>query len=65
MNEDQKRYLADKVGDLANLAAAGLIFGQLVSGKEVVKPWLILGFIGVVCFYAAGTILMKARQRKE
>jgi len=30
VNKNQKRYLADKLGDLANLTAAGLILGQLV-----------------------------------
>ncbi|MBI4999695.1 hypothetical protein HZB97_02915 [Candidatus Gottesmanbacteria bacterium] len=59
MNKNQRKYLADKLGDLANLTAAGLILGQFVSGKEIDKTWLILGFILVLGFYLYGLILNK------
>ena len=33
LNPEQRRWLADKLGDLGNLAIAALLFGQLTSDR--------------------------------
>jgi len=41
--ETQGEFFADKLMDLANLAAAALIFGQLVSGQRLEWGPLLMG----------------------
>lgn len=53
LTHEQRKWLADKLGDLANLAVAALIFGQLLS--DHFRPTAaIVGVITllVVFFYA-------------
>jgi len=38
-NERQRTVLIDKLADLANLAAAGLVFGQALTGGRI-SIWL-------------------------
>ena len=59
MKKEQRKYLADKFGDLANLAAAGLIFGQVVAGQ--LFSWVIaaLGLLTVIGLYGLGFALVK------
>jgi hypothetical protein len=54
LNERRREYLAEKFGDLANLAIAALVFGQAVSqnrfssalGLAGMALWLVLTVIG-------------------
>ncbi len=59
MKREQRKYLADKFGDLANLAAAGLIFGQVVARQ--VFSWVVaaIGLLIVIVLYLLGFILVK------
>jgi hypothetical protein len=55
LNERRREYLADKFGDLANLAIAALGFGQVVGqqgfsasvGLAGIGMWLVLTVAGV------------------
>lgn len=44
-NEAQRALLADKLSDVANLAAGALIFGQALSGRPFSAT---LAFTGIV-----------------
>jgi len=48
----QKRLAADKLSDLANLAAAGLVFGQVVTGVRPSRLALVIATIGFVLWGA-------------
>jgi len=53
LNPEQRRWLADKLGDLGNLAIAALLFGQLTSDRF--RPGAaVVGIITllVIFFYA-------------
>jgi len=51
LSPEQRKWQADKIGDLANLAVAALIFGQFASGQFRLGIaiggviFLILGFL--------------------
>lgn len=55
LNTRQRKLFADKILDLANFAAAGLIFGQIISQEKF--DWrilIVLGFLLVGAFYGFG-----------
>jgi hypothetical protein len=54
----QRRWLADKLGDLANLAVAALIFGQLTT-DTFRRSAAILGFIILLIVYFYSNRLLK------
>ena len=41
----QRRLLAEKMADLANLAAAGTVFGQFVGGQRYSLPVAMFGIV--------------------
>jgi hypothetical protein len=51
-------FFADKLMDLANLAAAALIFGQIVEGRIV---WTVVG-IGLSFFFSCVVISLLLRK---
>ena len=61
LNSEQRRWLADKLGDLANLAVAALIFGQLTSDRF--RPGAaIVGVVTLlVIFFYADRLLKEPR----
>jgi uncharacterized membrane protein YbjE (DUF340 family) len=58
LNPQQRRWLADKLGDLANLAIAALIFGQLTSDRF--RPGAaVVGLILLIIVFFYGRRLLK------
>jgi hypothetical protein len=57
ISPDQRHWLADKLTDLAN-AAAALIFGQFISGSFHRLPAL-FGFLFVVLVYIYSYFILK------
>jgi hypothetical protein len=60
LKREQRALVADKVGDLANLAAAGLVFAQFVSDQPF-SLWMALG--GRVLVVMVAAIVAKGSQR--
>jgi hypothetical protein len=58
LNPDQRRWLADKLTDLANIAAGALIFGQFISGTFRRTPAL-LGLTFVLLVYVYSHFILK------
>jgi hypothetical protein len=56
LQRGQRAFLAEKFGDLANIAGGGFIFGQTLSGGRILvrlplvgaMAWAILTMLGVV-----------------
>jgi len=62
LSERRREYLAEKCGDLANLAIAALLFGQAVGQERFSSA---LGFAGIalwLLFMAFGTALKGDRR---
>ena len=55
---DQRRWRADKLGNLANIVAVALIFGQVVTGTFRLTLTL-LGLALIVLAYSYGHFLLK------
>ena len=58
LNEQRREYLADKFGDLANLAIAALVFGQVV-GQQQFSATVGLAGIGTWLVFTAGGVALK------
>jgi hypothetical protein len=59
LSSEQRHWLADKLTDLANAAAAAaLIFGQFISGSFHRLPAL-FGFLFVVLVYIYSYFILK------
>jgi len=58
MLTEQRRWRADKVGDLANIAVGALLFGQFTSSTFRVSL-AILGVIILFLGFAYGNYLLK------
>ena len=58
LNPEQRRWRADKLADLANLAAGALIFGQFIAGSFQLDTAL-LGLVIVLCIYTYSHFLLK------
>lgn len=59
MNPQQRNRLSEKVADLGNLAAAAMLFGQLLSGKPLDLQAAILGVVTVSVCYLISFLLLK------
>lgn len=61
MNQDQRKFLSDKLGELGNFAVLALIFTVLVSDKEP-RPWLALAgwLIWLIC-HSLGLWLLRSK----
>ena len=62
LKREQRALVADKVGDLANLAAAGLVFAQFVSNQPF-SLWMALGGVVAWLVVMVGAIVAKGSQR--
>ena len=51
MSNEQRRLFAEKLIDLANIAAGALVFGQFVSGQPFSILTFILGIILAMVMY--------------
>lgn len=49
--------LSEKIMDLGNYVAVGLVVGQFVTGKQIAQDILIGGIVGTVILYLAGYIV--------
>ena len=61
LRKEQNAHLAKLFGDLANLAAAALIFGQFIRGR----PFSLLAFLAGIAIWfilAAGALVMAGRE---
>jgi hypothetical protein len=47
LTKSQKNLAAEKLADLANLAAAGLVFGQLLAGTSPGWTSILIGTVGI------------------
>ena len=57
LNHDQRKWLAYKLGDLANLAVAALIFGQLLSDRFRVGAAIVSVITLLVVFFYSNRLL--------
>lgn len=48
---------SEKLMDLGNFVAAGLVIGQFVSGKELSMELLFAGFIGTLTCYLGAYLI--------
>lgn len=59
MNDKQRKWLADKLANTANIIIAGFIIGQLISDKPFDVLLFIMGVITYLGLYAYGFFLLK------
>ena len=59
MNQDQRKFISDKLGTLGNIAAGALIFGQFLSKESFSFPSFVFGFAFCVTCYLTGYIILK------
>ena len=59
MSPQQRNRLSEKVADLGNLAAAAMLFGQVLSGKSIDLRAAILGIIAASACYLISFLLLK------
>jgi hypothetical protein len=45
MNENQRKFISDKLGTLGNIAAGALIFGQFLSKESFSFSSFVFGFV--------------------
>ncbi len=57
----QRRFIANKLMDSANLALGGLVFGQLVTDK--VQPLLLI--LGLALYFWGWSIAVRLRKEVE
>jgi hypothetical protein len=62
LNEEQRRALIDKVPDLANLAAGGLVFGQFLSDGPFSMSIAVLGILLWTFFIACALALARGER---
>jgi hypothetical protein len=62
LKREQRALVADKVGDLANLAAAGLVLAQFVSDQPF-SLWMALGGVAAWLIVMLAPIVAKGSQR--
>lgn len=62
LSSDQRRLLLDKVPDIANLVAAGLVFGQLLAPASFSMPIAVFG--GSLWIALFGWMMFIARKRR-
>ena len=61
LNRTQRAFVADKLMDSANLALAGLVFGQLITDR--IQPLLIA--LGVALYFWGWSISVKLKEVKK
>ncbi len=65
MNDNQRKWLADKLANTANIIIAGFIIGQLISDKPFNIILFIVGIIVYLCLYAYGFFLVKGGDKEN
>ena len=59
MNQDQRKFTADKLGTLGNIAAAALIFSQFLSKGPFLFNSILFGIVFWITCYVAGYFILK------
>ena len=57
LNRHQRAVLADKLPDIANVAAGALVFGQLL-GERTFSFWLAAGGLALWAFLLACSVVL-------
>ena len=58
MNQEQRKFVSDKLGNLGNFAAVAFVFGQLISQEPIKQPAFFLGvFFWLICMITSYLIL--------
>ena len=63
LNREQRRTLADKLPDMANVAVGALVFGQFLSDRPFSPIAAIDG--GVLWILVIATVVMLGRRRER
>jgi hypothetical protein len=61
LNRSQRAFVADKLMDSANLALAGLVFGQLITDR--IQPLLIA--LGLALYFWGWSISVNLKEVKK
>ena len=59
MNQNQRKFISDKLGTLGNIAVGALIFGQFLSKESFHFPSFSFGVTCWVTCYLAGYFVLK------
>jgi len=59
MNENQRKFISDKLGTLGNIAAAALIFSQFLAKGPFLFNSLLFGIVFWITCYVAGYLILK------
>ena len=59
MNENQRKFISDKLGTLGNIAFGALIFGQFLSEEPFRFPSLLFGIVFWFTCYITGYLILK------
>ena len=65
MNYRQRKWLADKLANTANIIIAGFIIGQLISAKLLNVALFIVGITVYLGLYIYGFFLLKGGDKKN
>ena len=65
MNDRQRKWLADKLPNTANIIIAGFIIGQLLSANPIDVVLFIVGIIVYLGLYIYGFLLLKGGDKKN
>jgi len=58
MNNDQRKFISDKLGTLGNIAVGALIFGQFLSKELFRFPSFLFGvLLWFICYTTAYLVL--------
>ena len=61
LNSKTRQVWAEKIIDLANIAAGALIFGQFISNKQFSPVLGLIGFILVLTGYIISFVLLRKK----
>jgi len=65
VNDKQRKWLADKLANTANIIIAGFIIGQFISDKPLNVVLFIVGIMIYLGLYAYGFFLLKGGDKKN
>jgi len=61
MNENQRKFISDKLGTVGNIAVGALIFGQFLSEEVFRFPLFLFGVaFWITCYLTGHLILMNS-----
>lgn len=62
LTKQRRAFLAEKFGDLANLAVGALVFGQAI-GQDVFSPGVAIAGMAIWLLLMAYTLALKGERR--